>query len=730
MENSTENNYQETDLGNVSPNPRGEYDSTAEYEYLDLVSYKGGSYLCTVELGETVTNVSPAAGKNTDIWQLLTLPGALTAEYVAMHDDVVNKAKQVESSRAAVEQSQQEIEAAQTDMRQLHSDTAQAAQQATDSRDSAAGYASVAEQSRRAVKESEENVNAQISNFDTHVAEKTQESELAITDARQQAVQTITKQQELSVQAVKDETAEYIEEQKNTAKEEFSSHADEIVSELKEDIDDCLKVKHSELKQDNLINIDNLTAGVCDSDGSFKDNTQYRRTDYEFVKSNTTYSSWRMIWRNALGIVRIAFFDKNKKFISGGREIGNIFTTPSDAYYVILTYVANENMTEKRMPMVCEGKNVPEIYLPYKNEYIIKVVEYVKKDDLKPHTYMPDVIYCALGRTIDIYNNQICIDADKFHLCWTCDIGFGEGRKFTVVPSTIGDYSLKLDIYDDNNILVWTKTSTLKVVNAKTSGNITILPIGDSMTYSGATWQDEVSNKLSNGAITYVGSLEHDYRGTKYNHEGYNGATASNFLNSEMLRGLTNPFYNPDTSKFDWNHYKNNTRISPDVIQIELGTNDINGGTIEQAVSNIAEMVDLIRKDDANIPIFICNAIYRSNQNGIAHQLSTQGYRMGNGVYKYGEDIKIQSLMVSLVEKFTDYKNVYFIPLALCHDSENNFGKKKISLNSRSQETIIIPADSTHPNKTGEDGSTYGYDIVGYLQFADIMFSTFSGLIN
>lgn len=500
------------------------------------------------------------------------------------------------------------------------------------------------------------------------------------------------------------------------------------ISGLKSDIDDCLKVKYLELKQDNLINIDNLTVGVCDSDGSFKDDTRYRRTDYEFVKPNTTYSSWRMIWKNAMGIVRIAFFDKNKKFISGGSEIGNIFTTPSDAYYVILTYVDNENLTKKRMPMVCEGNNVPEVYLPYKNEYIKKVVEYVKKDDLKPHAYMPDVIYCALGRTIDIYNNQVCIDADKFHLCWTCDIGFGEGRKFTVVPSTIGDHSLKLDIYDDNNILVWTKTSTLKVVNAKTSGSIAILPIGDSMTYGGATWQDEVSKKLSNGAITYVGSLEHSYRGTNYNHEGYNGATASNFLNSKMLRGLTNPFYNPDTSKFDWNYYKNNTRISPDVVQIELGTNDINGGTIEQAVSNIAEMVDLIRKDDANIPIFICNAIYRSNQNGIAHQLSTQGYSMGNGVYKFGEDIKIQSLMVSLVEKFTDYKNVYFIPLALCHDSENNFGKQKISLNSRSQEIIIIPADSIHPNKTGEDASIYGYDIVGYLQFADIMFSTFSGV--
>lgn len=87
------------------------------------------------------------------------------------------------------------------------------------------------------------------------------------------------------------------------------------VNSLKEDIDDCLKVKYLELKQDNLINIDNLTVGVCDSDGSFKDDTRYRRTDYEFVKPNTTYSSWRMIWKNAIGIVRIAFFDKNKKFI-------------------------------------------------------------------------------------------------------------------------------------------------------------------------------------------------------------------------------------------------------------------------------------------------------------------------------------------------------------------------------------------------------------------------------
>ena len=800
---STENNYVNTDLGNVALNSCGEYNADSSYEYLDTVNYKGGSYFCCAEFPKKISGIAPEAGKSTEDWQLLTKPGDTTPEYIAIRDEVIAKAKQVETSRAAVELSQQEIEAAQADVSQMRKDTQEAAEEATASRDSAAGYAQSAETSRTAAKESEDNVNALATTFDSHVNKKISEAEKEINNTKQNAVDAVSESLNAAVTKIENETNKQVKSVENAGASQVSavnkagkSRVDEIstagstvigavnttgstqvstietkgadqvkaiqeagenalqnisdgvdkglseegkaadakatgeaISKLAEDIDDCLKVKYLELKQDNLINIDNLTVGVCDSDGSFKDDTKYRRTDYEFVKHNTTYSSWRMIWRNELGIVRIAFFDKNKKFISGGRDIGNIFTTPSDAYYVILSYMPI-NMTEERMPMVCEGNNVPEVYLPYKNEYIKKVVEYVKKDDLKPHTYMPDVIYCALGRTIDIYNNQVCIDAEKFHLCWTCDIGFGEDRKFTVVPSTIGDHSLKLDIYDDNNILVWTKTSTLKVVNAKTSGSITILPIGDSMTYGGATWQDEVSKKLSNGAITYVGSLEHSYRGTNYNHEGYNGATASNFLNSEMLRGLTNPFYNPDTSKFDWNYYKKNTRISPDVVQIELGTNDINGGTIEQAVSNIAEMVDLIRKDDANIPIFICNAIYRSNQNGIAHQLSTQGYSMGNGVYKYGEDIKIQSLMVSLVEKFTDYKNVYFIPLALCHDSENNFGKQKISLNSRSQETIIIPADSIHPNKTGEDTSIYGYDIVGYLQFADIMFSTFSGLVN
>lgn len=201
----TENTYVETDLGNIAFNPRGEYSDETSYEYLDTVSYKGGSYVCLAELAKTTSRIAPEPGKNTEHWQMLTLPGGLTSDYIAMHDDVVNKAKQIETSRAAVELSQQEVEAAQADVRQMRQDTQEASQAAIVSRDSAAGYAQSAEASRTAAKESEDNINAQVVGFDTHVAEKESEAETAITEARRAAVSTVSTKQDDATQAVTDE---------------------------------------------------------------------------------------------------------------------------------------------------------------------------------------------------------------------------------------------------------------------------------------------------------------------------------------------------------------------------------------------------------------------------------------------------------------------------------------------------------------------------------------------
>ena len=195
---STENNYVNTDLGNVALNSCGEYNADSSYEYLDTVNYEGGSYFCKVEFPKKISGIAPKAGVSTEFWQLLTIPGDATSEYIKLHDEVVNKAKQVETSRAAVELSQTEVEAAQADVSQMRQDTQEAAEEAASSRDSAAGYAQSAETSRTAAKESEENINA-------HVAEKTSAAETAITEARRAAVNAVSTKQDDATQAVTDE---------------------------------------------------------------------------------------------------------------------------------------------------------------------------------------------------------------------------------------------------------------------------------------------------------------------------------------------------------------------------------------------------------------------------------------------------------------------------------------------------------------------------------------------
>lgn len=233
----TENHYTETDLGNISLNPRGEYDPEAFYEYLDTVSMDGGSYMCLAELGTKITGIPPVPGTNTEHWQVLTLPGGLTPEYITMHDEVTEKAKQVEVSRAAVELSQSEIEAMQADVAQLHKDTQDSAQSALASKNQAAGYASAADTSRQAAERAKQDVDAQIPNIDA----KLQAALNDIDDARQSANASVKKQENLSAQAVKDQTGEYITEQKNLAKQELDQKVDSFnldVNAIKKQVSD------------------------------------------------------------------------------------------------------------------------------------------------------------------------------------------------------------------------------------------------------------------------------------------------------------------------------------------------------------------------------------------------------------------------------------------------------------------------------------------------------------
>ena len=199
---NTENHYQETDLGNISIHLCGEYDPQRAYEYLDAVEFGGGSYICAIEYGKTITGIAPEPTKNTEYWHINSIPGTLTPEYIAIHDRVVNLSERVEADAEEVRTAEHNVSGMELNVTQMQEQTRQAAEAAEQSKDSAAGYAASADTSRQAAEESEQNINAQITGFDVHVAEKTEEAENDIEAARIAANKAIIAQQEQSVNEV------------------------------------------------------------------------------------------------------------------------------------------------------------------------------------------------------------------------------------------------------------------------------------------------------------------------------------------------------------------------------------------------------------------------------------------------------------------------------------------------------------------------------------------------
>ena len=152
---------------------------------------------------------------------------------------------------------------------------------------------------------------------------------------------------------------------------------------------------------------------------------------------------------------------------------------------------------------------------------------------------------------------------------------------------------------------------------------------------------------------------------------------------------------------FDWNYYKLYTGKDPDVIQIFLGTNGLSddpSGTVDA----IAQMVDNIRHHDKDIPIYIVNTIYWGDQEKIGTMVRQDGTAFLQGEFKNRSDKRIMDLMQAIHKEFDGKRNVELIPLALMHNSAENF----------------------------EDGDALHPGAAGYDQFAAVMYSVYCGTLK
>ncbi len=518
---------------------------------------------------------------------------------------------------------------------------------------------------------------------------------------------------------------------KSDLAEAAAENADAAATEARGMFDSFLDISSSF----NIYDADSITREIFVYEGQESPNSVYFATGYMKCKGGDTLhvqfetpQGVRVDLAEYTSFADIRYmeaYDENKVYITGS-NVGNqrTYTVPDGASYVRFTFYLGFLSNASDIMIFPSSDTSIVSYTAYDEKNVCVKKSCLPVTEIK--AFFPGEICVAVGRTIEIYNSQVCPNASNYHFKWKCQIGKALQRKFSVTgfSDNVGTYTLELEIYDNENIMRWSGSSTLKIVSVLSS-EYKVVPIGDSLTNI-KRWMPEVMN-LSGGKVSFVGTRAFNLKDSEEVahtgfHEGRSGWSAARYNQSgdtvpdENTYKYANPFYNPAVGHFDWNFYVTNSLggVSPDGVQLFLGTNGISLDPEENA-SAVKTIVDYIRQDDANIHIYVVYIPYRSNQNGIGFQTASDGFTaLNSGAYKLEEDMKVFNLMSRLNTLLKDYQKLFFIPLSLCHDSENNYGAVAVSVNPRSPQTEYFPSESVHPQAEG------------YFQFADVIFSTYS----
>lgn len=259
---NTVNSYMVTDLGNVSPNPRGEYNATYDYEYLDLVYYKGGSYVCLAPLGETIANVAPIAGQTTTNWQCVAIPGNITPEYISMYNEVVKDYNETNTNTADVAQMKASTYVSMTAAQESESKASTSETNARNSEVSAKQSMDKAkEYSDEAIRVNND-TQSLVTGFDEHVTTAISNAEASISESTDNAKGEIVAQKSSSLNEFRTDAETVMTNEKNVAVAEihqmvdsFSADADskkqEVIQVADEKINDMTALKNDTVNAKN-----------------------------------------------------------------------------------------------------------------------------------------------------------------------------------------------------------------------------------------------------------------------------------------------------------------------------------------------------------------------------------------------------------------------------------------------------------------------------------------------
>jgi lysophospholipase L1-like esterase len=341
---------------------------------------------------------------------------------------------------------------------------------------------------------------------------------------------------------------------------------------------------------DNLKSLNDLSFGLGNSvdlgtleksTGNFTDYRGYSGTflgwAYEFKKSNFTKDITRIeafvtIGTNTnkeitlviLGTDRVTEIYSVKKVFSGSGKINFNVKIPlsllPDTFYIGY----KTDGTHGIMPAnatIDAGYTTGGTYY-YTTGYNLAAVGYNATDikvftgyetKIKPHTHtmaeitdltiaankvtlsLPDKYELIVGDKFELFYKGIILANDPYHynIKVISSKGYAFKRKYDYTPvmGDVGTHTLTISLYDDNDVLLDTKTVNL-IVKAKATNPASIknvLCVGDSLT-AGGQWVTELQRKI----VTVDGLTNARFIGTQgtdpAKYEGYGGWTIASYI--------------------------------------------------------------------------------------------------------------------------------------------------------------------------------------------------------
>lgn len=275
-----------------------------------------------------------------------------------------------------------------------------------------------------------------------------------------------------------------------------------------------------------------------------------------------------------------------------------------------------------------------------------------------------------------------------------------------------GDYTLTVMLRNKyNSELFKSKSTVVSVIPDSAVTGKKVIFIGDSLTQA-AYYPAEIQHNLSDSGITSIGTRTGTVtiggQQLTVNHEGRSGWGSRDYCTKETFNGITNAFWNPNTSKFDFSYYMEQNSFSDiDAVVIFLGTNSTSAELMATAVEEIQEMITSIHEYDENIKIFVTPPCPSASQDGFGAVTHINGGTQG------GYDVAQKKLTNNYITAFDDTEtNVFFIPAYISLDTEYDYPTRDEAVTDRNPAIVTRQINQVHPS------------VYGYLHIADVIYNT------